>query len=80
MPRSLTFPPAGRKGAREEDEATEEVAVDFERQKQEMRALFGDRADEVLAAEARMDLALTRICADNGPALWPCIPLNPKFH
>jgi hypothetical protein len=44
-----------------------------------MEALYGDRAEEVLMAEADMQLRFDKLCDKNNPIIWPCVPLNFNF-
>jgi hypothetical protein len=57
--------------------------IDHAAQLDEMRSLFGSRAEEILAAETEMQLEFDTFCdeADGGEGaqIWPCLPLNMKF-
>ena len=55
------------------------MGVDYVRQREAMRELYGEEADDIHAMETEAQLQFDKICDRNKPVLWPCLPLNMKF-
>ncbi len=56
-----------------------EPNVDYKRQAEAMRELYGERADEIYSMEAKLQYEFDRFCSKERPVLWPCLPINMKF-
>ncbi len=53
--------------------------MDYVRQREAMKELYGEAADSIYAMETELQLKFDRVCDKNKPVLWPCLPLNMKF-
>ena len=75
----MTTKTSSHRRSEQSKERLEIEKVDFERESEAMTELYGSRADDVLALEMELQLKFNKICDQNQPTIWPCIPLNLKF-
>ena len=67
-----------KKSQKSEDEVVE-LNIDYVKQKEEMKKLYGEGTERVVQAETEMQEWFDKMCAEKSPILWPCLPLNMKF-